>query len=116
MYFIAFSVGTNASIPSTLVIAPQGNGDKAMTILGFILFLIVAAVCAGIGEMLVPGAVPGGFFASAVVGIIGAWIGTSLFGSLGPSVAGVPLIPAILGSAVFVLILALISRGRRAVV
>jgi len=87
-----------------------------MTILGFILFLIVAAVCAGIGEMLVPGAVPGGFFASAVVGIIGAWIGTSLFGALGPSVAGVPLVPAILGSAIFVLVLALISRARHAAV
>jgi uncharacterized membrane protein YeaQ/YmgE (transglycosylase-associated protein family) len=85
-----------------------------MSILGFILFLIVAAVCAGIAEMLVPGAVPGGFFASAIVGIIGAWIGTALFGSLGPSLAGVPLLPAILGSAIFVFLLSLISRARRA--
>jgi len=84
-----------------------------MTILGFILFLIVAAVCAGIGEMIVPGAVPGGFFASAVVGIVGAWIGTSLMGSVGPSLAGVPILPAILGSAVFVLLLGLISKVRR---
>jgi uncharacterized membrane protein YeaQ/YmgE (transglycosylase-associated protein family) len=84
-----------------------------MTILGFILFLIVAAVCAGIGEMLVPGAVPGGFLASAVVGIIGAWIGTALFGAVGPSLAGVPLVPAILGSAVFVFVLYLLTRARK---
>ncbi len=54
-----------------------------MSILGFILFLIVAAVCATLGERLVPNSVPGGFFTSAVVGVIGAWIGGSLLGHLG---------------------------------
>jgi hypothetical protein len=33
-----------------------------MSIIGFIMFLIVAAVCAYIAEMIVPGRVPGGFF------------------------------------------------------
>ncbi|HEY9756796.1 MAG TPA: GlsB/YeaQ/YmgE family stress response membrane protein [Oculatellaceae cyanobacterium] len=82
-----------------------------MSILGFICFLIVAAICAGIGELLVPGAVPGGFLVSAVVGIIGAWIGGNLFGSFGPHLAGIALLPAILGSAIFVFCLALISKA-----
>ena len=80
-----------------------------MSILGFILFLIVAAVCAWIAEAIVPGRIPGGFLASAVIGIIGAWIGTSLFGHFGPDLAGVALVPAIIGSALLVFILALIS-------
>jgi uncharacterized membrane protein YeaQ/YmgE (transglycosylase-associated protein family) len=84
-----------------------------MSIIGFILFLIVAAVCAYIAEMIVPGRVPGGFFTSAVVGIIGAWIGTSLMGHLGPDLAGIPLIPGILGSALFIFILSLVSSGIR---
>ncbi len=84
-----------------------------MTIIGLILFLIVAAVCAYIAEMIVPGRVPGGFFTSAIVGIIGAWLGSSLMGSLGPSLAGIPLIPCILGSAVFIFLLSLISGGIR---
>ncbi|HEY9681054.1 MAG TPA: hypothetical protein V6C86_05665 [Oculatellaceae cyanobacterium] len=46
-----------------------------MGILTFILFLFVAAACAYLGERLVPGVVPGGFLTSAIVGIIGAWIG-----------------------------------------
>jgi len=82
-----------------------------MGILGFIFFLIVAAACAWIAEYFVPGAIPGGFFVSAIVGIIGAWIGGSLFGHFGPQLAGVSLLPAILGSAILVFCLALLSRG-----
>ena len=82
-----------------------------MSILSFIPFLIVAACCAYIAERLVPGSVPGGFFTSAIVGIIGAWIGGSLIGHIGPDLAGISLLPAILVSAVFVFILSLLSRG-----
>ncbi len=82
-----------------------------MGILGFIFFLIVAAACAWIAEYFVPGVIPGGFFVSAIVGIIGAWVGGSLFGHFGPQLAGVSLLPAILGSAILVFCLALLSRG-----
>ena len=82
-----------------------------MSILSFILFLIVAACCAYIAERLVPGSIPGGFFTSAIVGIIGAWIGGNLIGHIGPDLAGISLLPAILGSAVFVFVLSLLSRG-----
>lgn len=82
-----------------------------MDILGFLLFLVVAAVCAFLAERLVPGSIPGGFITAAIVGVIGAWIGGSLVGQIGPSLAGVSLIPCILGSALFVFLLSLISRG-----
>ncbi|HEY9773851.1 MAG TPA: GlsB/YeaQ/YmgE family stress response membrane protein [Planktothrix sp.] len=84
-----------------------------MGILSFILFLIVAAACAYIGEWLVPGSIPGGFFTSAIVGIIGAWVGGTLVGSVGPSLGGVSLIPCILGSALLVFLLGLVSHGLR---
>ena len=82
-----------------------------MGILSFILFLLVAAACAWIAEMLVPGVIPGGFLTSAIVGIIGAWLGGSMMGHIGPDLAGVSLIPCIAGSAVLVFILGLVSRG-----
>jgi uncharacterized membrane protein YeaQ/YmgE (transglycosylase-associated protein family) len=82
-----------------------------MGILSFILFLVVAAACAYLAERLVPGVVPGGFFTSAIVGIIGAWIGGSLIGHIGPDLAGVALLPCILGSALLVFLLSLASRG-----
>jgi uncharacterized membrane protein YeaQ/YmgE (transglycosylase-associated protein family) len=82
-----------------------------MGILSFILFLIVAACCAYLAERIVPGVIPGGFLTSAIVGIIGAWIGGSLLGHVGPDLAGVALVPCIIGSAVLVFLLSLLSKG-----
>jgi uncharacterized membrane protein YeaQ/YmgE (transglycosylase-associated protein family) len=84
-----------------------------MGILSLILYLIVAAVCAVIGDRLVPGTIPGGFLTCAIFGIIGAWIGGSLLGAIGPSLFGVSLIPCILGSALFIFLISLLSRGVR---
>jgi uncharacterized membrane protein YeaQ/YmgE (transglycosylase-associated protein family) len=82
-----------------------------MGILSLILFLIVAAACAWIAERLVPGVIPGGFLTSAIFGVIGAWIGVSLLGHMGPDLAGVALIPCILGSALLVFLVSLVSHG-----
>lgn len=84
-----------------------------MSILSFILYLIVAAVCAFLAERLVPNSVPGGFLTSAIVGIIGAWIGGNLVGHVGPDLAGVALVPCILGSALLVFLLSLVSGSLR---
>ena len=81
-----------------------------MDILSFILFLIVAAACAWIAEVLVPGTIPGGFLTSAIFGVIGAWIGGRMIGSVGPELAGVSLLPCIFGSALLVFLLSLFSR------
>lgn len=85
-----------------------------MDILAIICYLIVAAVCAGIAEFLVPGAIPGGFLTAAIVGIIGAWVGGALLGHIGPDLAGISLIPCILGSAILVFGVSLLSKGYRA--
>ena len=82
-----------------------------MDILGFIFFLIIAAGCAWIAEAMVPGVIPGGFFTSAVFGVIGAWVGGHMMGSVGPSLGGISLIPCILGCAVVVFCVSLLSRG-----
>lgn len=81
-----------------------------MGILAIICYLVVAAVCAFIAEKCVPGVIPGGFFTSAIVGIIGAWVGGSLLGSFGPDLAGIALVPCIVGSAILVFGLSLCSR------
>ncbi|MBX9667424.1 MAG: GlsB/YeaQ/YmgE family stress response membrane protein [Candidatus Obscuribacterales bacterium] len=83
-----------------------------MSVLGFILYCLVAAVCAGIADYLAPGRIPGGFLASVIVGIIGAWIGAALMGSFGPALAGVSLLPAILGSALLIFLMSLFGRAR----
>jgi uncharacterized membrane protein YeaQ/YmgE (transglycosylase-associated protein family) len=82
-----------------------------MTIVGFLLFLVVAAICAGVAEAIFPGRIPGGFLTTAVVGIIGGWVGASLFGNLGPTLFGVTLLPTILGTGILVFVLSLVSSA-----
>lgn len=88
-----------------------------MSIIGFLCYLLVAAVSAFIAERMVPGVIPGGFLTAAVVGIIGAWVGGNMMGHFGPDLAGIALIPCILGSALLIFCLSFFSRamhGRRA--
>ncbi|NJL71945.1 MAG: GlsB/YeaQ/YmgE family stress response membrane protein [Candidatus Competibacteraceae bacterium] len=44
-----------------------------------------------------------------MVGIIGAWLGEMVLGPIGPSLEGVRLVPAVVGSVFFVLALSLMS-------
>lgn len=81
-----------------------------MGILSFILFLFVAAACAWIADYLVPGTIPGGFLVAVIFGIIGAWIGVSLMGPVGPSLAGVSLLPTIIGSSILVFLASFVGR------
>lgn len=89
-----------------------------MTILGFIVLLIIAAICGGIGQALA-GYNLGGCLVSIVVGFIGAYLGLWMSRELGlPELFTVnidgkpfPIIWAILGSAVFTLIVALLRRA-----
>jgi uncharacterized membrane protein YeaQ/YmgE (transglycosylase-associated protein family) len=93
-----------------------------MSILGFIILLAIAAVAGMIGQALAGYSI-GGCLISAIVGFIGAYVGMWLanqFGLPEPlpiSVEGetFPIFWAIVGSALFALILGLITRQRRLV-
>ena len=91
-----------------------------MTVLGFIILLVIAAIAGMIGQSLVGYSV-GGCLLSAVVGFIGAFLGMWLARELGlpepfpVSVEGetFPIVWSIIGSAIFAGILSLITRRRR---
>ncbi len=90
-----------------------------MTLLGFIVLLIIAAIAGALGQAI-SGYSLGGFLVSIVVGLIGALIGWWLAGALGlPELFVVnvdgqafPVVWAIVGSALFALIVGLLSRRR----
>jgi len=84
-----------------------------MTIGGFILLLVVAAVVGAIAEALVGWRTGYGWIGTIIVGLVGAWIGSALFG-IGPIIGGVYLVSAILGAIVLVLLLKAVT-GRRAI-
>ena len=89
-----------------------------MTLIGFLILLLIAAICGGIGQALA-GYDLGGCLVSIVVGFIGAYIGLWMVGKMGlPDFFTInvdgkpfPIIWAIIGSAVFTFIVALLRRA-----
>jgi uncharacterized membrane protein YeaQ/YmgE (transglycosylase-associated protein family) len=90
-----------------------------MSLLSILLLLLVAAACGSIGQALVGYSV-GGCLMSTIVGFIGAWLGSWLSVQLGLpepftiSIGGetFPILWSIIGSALFVAVLGLITRRR----
>ncbi|HEY9666577.1 MAG TPA: hypothetical protein V6C91_07215 [Coleofasciculaceae cyanobacterium] len=88
-----------------------------MTLVEILLLLLIAAICGGLGQVLV-GYSAGGFFVSMIVGIIGAYIGVwvarefnlPIIFALNLGGQSFPIIWSIIGSAIFAAILGLISR------
>jgi uncharacterized membrane protein YeaQ/YmgE (transglycosylase-associated protein family) len=92
-----------------------------MSLMGLLLLLAVAAICGAIGQALV-GYSAGGCLVSLVVGFVGALLGQWLAGQLGlPQVFVLnidgqpfPVVWAIVGSAILVLIISLLTGRNRA--
>ncbi|HET9825873.1 MAG TPA: GlsB/YeaQ/YmgE family stress response membrane protein [Chitinophagaceae bacterium] len=89
-----------------------------MTLIGFLVLLLIAAICGAIGQSLA-GYDLGGCLVSIVVGFIGAYIGLWLAGKLGlPRIFEIsiegkpfPVVWAVIGSAIFTLVVALLRRA-----
>ncbi|HEY5368818.1 MAG TPA: GlsB/YeaQ/YmgE family stress response membrane protein [Hanamia sp.] len=88
-----------------------------MSLIGFLVLLLIASICGGIGQSLA-GYNLGGCLVSIVVGFIGAYIGLWLAGKMRLpdfftiSIDGkpFPVIWAIIGAAIFTFIVALLRR------
>jgi len=91
-----------------------------MTLLGFIVLLLVAAVAGALGQAIV-GYSAGGCLVSIALGFVGALIGVWLKSQIGlPEPFPIeiqgqsfPLIWSIIGAALFVAVISLISGRRR---
>jgi uncharacterized membrane protein YeaQ/YmgE (transglycosylase-associated protein family) len=89
-----------------------------MTLLGFLVLLLIAAICGSIGQTLA-GYDLGGCFVSIIVGFIGAYLGMWIAGKFGlPPIFEIsiegkpfPVVWAVIGSAIFTLIVALLRRA-----
>lgn len=88
-----------------------------MTPVGFLILLIIAAICGGIGQSLA-GYSLGGCLVSIIVGFIGAYLGLWIAGRFGlPEIFAIsiegksfPIVWSVLGAALFTFLIALI-RG-----
>ena len=90
-----------------------------MTLVGFLVLLVIAAVAGALGQALVGYSV-GGCLGSILIGFVGAYLGLWLARQLGlPELFTVvvdgesfPIVWAIIGSALLALLFGLISRRR----
>lgn len=89
-----------------------------MTFFGFLLLLLIAAICGAIGQALA-GYNLGGCLVSIVVGFIGAYLGIWIadkmdlpeFFEVNIDGKTFPVVWAIIGSAIFTLLMAVIRRA-----
>ena len=85
-----------------------------MTFTHLLVLLLVGALAGLIGERLVSRGMPGGLIGAIVAGLVGAWLMVDvLHVVLAPelSLGGIPIISAILGAAIVVLVLSLVAGG-----
>ncbi len=74
--------------------------------------VLIALACAGVATVLLPRKIPGRLFGLALIGLAGVWLGEWILNYLGNTydlpipafltwnVEGVPIVPAIVGSAI----------------
>ena len=85
-----------------------------MTLTHLLVLLIVGALAGLIGERLVSRGMPGGLIGAIVAGLVGAWLMVDvLHVVLAPelSLGGIPVLSAILGAAIVVLVFSLVAGG-----
>jgi uncharacterized membrane protein YeaQ/YmgE (transglycosylase-associated protein family) len=86
-----------------------------VTLTHLLVLLLVGALAGLIGERLVSRGMPGGVVGAIVAGLVGAWLMVDILHVvLAPelSLGGIPIISAILGAAVVVLLFSLVAGGR----
>lgn len=93
-----------------------------MSLLGFLVLIVIAAIAGAIGQAI-SGYSVGGFLVSLVIGLVGAWLGSWLATQLGlPELFTLtidgqpfPVVWSIVGATLLSLVFGLLSRPRRRV-
>ena len=80
--------------------------------MGLLWSLIIGAVIGAIAGAITGRGNSMGWIANIVAGLVGSALGQALLGSWGPSLAGMALVPAIIGAVILVLIVSCFL-GRR---
>lgn len=79
--------------------------------MGLIWRLLIGAIIGAFAGYLTSRDLPMGWIGNIIAGLLGSWLGEGIFGSWGPSVGGMALLPSILGAVILVLIASVIFSG-----
>ncbi|MEJ1329540.1 GlsB/YeaQ/YmgE family stress response membrane protein [Latilactobacillus sakei] len=75
--------------------------------------LIIGALIGIIAGAITSRDLPVGWIGNIVGGLVGAWLGQSLFGSWGPQLAGMALVPSILGAVIIVFLVSMLFSRKK---
>ncbi len=68
-------------------------------IIGVAITLFIAGLVGWLAESILPGPrLPYGWLGAVLAGLVGSWIGSALMGHVGPVLARIPIVPAIVGA------------------
>ena len=79
-------------------------------LVGLLLHLFMAGLIGALADALVPGKMPWGWLGSVIAGLAGSWLGVKLIGHFGPSLFGVPIIPAFIGAVVLAVVVSVVAK------
>ncbi|WP_461244599.1 GlsB/YeaQ/YmgE family stress response membrane protein [Secundilactobacillus muriivasis] len=82
--------------------------------MGIIWSLIVGAIIGAIAGAITNKGASMGWIANIIAGLVGSALGQSLLGTWGPQLAGMALVPSIIGAVILVAIVSLIFGRRKA--
>lgn len=72
--------------------------------------LIIGTIVGAIASMIVGDSGAGGCLKNSIAGLVGSFVGERLFGDWGFHLAGIAIIPAILGAVIVIIILQFIMN------
>lgn len=76
--------------------------------LSWIWVLIVGAIIGLIAGFITGKGGSMGFLANLIAGLVGSTLGQAIFGSWGPQIAGMAIVPSILGAVILVLVVSFV--------
>lgn len=70
--------------------------------------IIIGAIAGGITSRSLP---VSGWIGNLIAGLLGSWLGQSLFGEWGPQLADIAIFPSIIGAVILVVVVSLIMSS-----
>ena len=75
--------------------------------------LLIGAIIGAVAGALTSRDLPMGWIGNIIAGIVGSWLGESLLGGWGPQLAGMAIVPSIIGAVILVLVASVLFSGMK---
>ncbi len=80
--------------------------------MGLLWQLLIGAIIGAIAGALTSRDLPMGWIGNIVAGLVGSWLGEMLLGGWGPEIAGMAIVPSIIGAVILVLITSMLFSNK----